>query len=169
MISYSLSYRKVTVKNSAGQMVVAYKAYATARAQEKMTSEKFLDHTAQQINSLYTKSDYRTILGQMAQGIADKVADGYKVPIPGFGFCYPSMSAFAVDNAEDFKPQQHVKKVSVGWTKAAEFADFKNSKWDVTYKQVLTDVNESSAIQANNIGLNSFTLHSTASKTAAFE
>lgn len=169
MITFSLSYRKVTVKNSAGQSVVAYKAYATARAQEKMDSETFLDHTARQVSSMYTRADARAILSQLAQGIADKVADGYKVPIPGLGYCYPSLSAFAVDSAEDFKPAQHVKKVSVGWTKAAEFADFKNSNWDVTYKQILTDVNENSAIQANNTGQNSFTLHSTPSKEAAFE
>ena len=169
MISYSLSYRKVTVKNSAGQMVVAYKAYATARALEHMSSEEFLGHTARQQSSLYTKSDYRAIMSQISSGIIDKVADGYKVPLPGFGYCYPSLSACSVENAEDFVPSRDIKKVSVGWSRSVPFANFKDSDHTVTYRHILTETDESSAIQANNIGLNSFTLHSTPSKTAAFE
>lgn len=169
MISYSLSYRKVTVKNSDGQMVVAYKAYATARALEHMSSDEFLDHTARQLTSLYTKADYRAIMAQISEGLIDKVADGYKVPLPGFGYCYPSLSACSVDNAEDFVPSRDIKKVSVGWSRSYPFANFKESGHTVTFRHVLTQVNEAYAIQADSIGLNSFTLHSTASKTAAFE
>lgn len=91
MINYSLSYRKVTVKNSAGQSVVAYKAYATARSQSTMNSEEFLDHQARKLTSLYTKADYRAILSQICMGIVDRCSDGVKVNTGEFGSFYPSI------------------------------------------------------------------------------
>lgn len=169
MINYSLSYRKVTVKNSAGQSVVAYKAYATARSQSTMNSEEFLDHQARKLTSLYTKADYRAILSQICMGIVDRCSDGVKVNTGEFGSFYPTISANAVENAEDFKPTVDIKKVYVNWSKGNRFKNFNNNTVKPQYRHILTEVNEASAVQANNIGLSSFTLHSTASKTAAFE
>ena len=102
-------------------------------------------------------------------GIVDRCSDGVKVNTGEFGSFYPSISANAVENAEDFKPTVDIKKVYVNWSKGNRFKNFNNNTVKPQYRHILTEVNEASAVQANNIGLSSFTLHSTASKTAAFE
>lgn len=78
MIRYSLSYRKVTVKNSSGEMVVAYKAYATINTTANMTQRQFLDHLENAHNTVYSRSDLTAMLWQLAMGAIDIVKDGYK-------------------------------------------------------------------------------------------
>ena len=168
MIYYSLNYRKVTKKNSSGDMVVAYLAYATAQSQEKWSEDKFLSHLESKHNSVYAKSDYRAMIAQIAQGIEDRCADGYKCKMGEFGDFYPSLSAIGVENVEDFSTSSTIRNVHVNWSKGRIFANFDNGPVRPQYQEVLTDCDEQNALQANRAGSDSMVLHTTASKEAAF-
>lgn len=168
MINFSLNYRKVTVKNSSGDMVVAYKAYATAQATGKLTCDEFLEHQENKHNSVYSKSDYRAMIHQICLGIVDRCSDGVKVQVGNFGAFYPSISANGVTDPSLFFPSSDIKKVYVNWAKNRRFANFDNNKEKPAYNKVLTKVDEANAVQANNAGSDSMVLHTTASKEAAF-
>ena len=168
MINYSLNYRKVTVKNSAGELVVAYKAYATAQITRNVNCDEFFDHLESKHNSVYSKSDYRAMIHQLCLGIIDRCSDGVKVQVGNFGAFYPSISASGVTDPSQFYPSSDIKKVYVNWAKNRRFANFDNNKTKPTYGKKLTRVNEANAVQANNVGNEIMVLHTTASKEAAF-
>lgn len=168
MINYSLNYRKVTVKNSAGESVIAYKAYATAQMLRKLSWDQFLDHVESKHNSVYSKADYRAMFNQISMGILDRCADGFKVVAGGLGSFYPSLSAIAQTDASQFTPKSDIRKVYVNWSKPRSLSNFDNNSSKPTFGKKLTRVNEANAIQANNVGNEIMVLHTTASKEAAF-
>ena len=168
MIYYSLSYRKVTVKNANGESVIAYKAYATAQSQAKMSCDEFLLHQSNKHTSVYSRADYRAILSQVCQGIVDRCSDGVRVQVGEFGAFYPTIKSSGVTNSEDFNPAYDIKKVYVNWAKGKRFKNFANNTQKPEYKKVLVRVDEANVVQANNAGSGLVSIHSSAAKEAAF-
>lgn len=110
------------------------KAYASVQYEKVMSIDELIDYILLH-GSSYRRGDYKAIVSTIAEAMADKMADGYKIDLAEMGKFYPTISCDGADTMSDFNPDKHIKAVNVNWDAGD---DFKNLKDRATFREDLT-------------------------------
>lgn len=100
------------------------KAYACAQYEKTLSLDEFVDYIIFH-GSSYRKGDYKAMISIIAEALAKKMADGYRVDLEEMGVFYPTLDCEAAESKADFDPDKHIKAVRVNWKPSDEFQDLK--------------------------------------------
>ena len=121
------------------------KAYACAQYEKTLSIDEFLDYITLH-GSAYRKGDYKAVISTIAEAMAEKMAEGYKVDLAEMGKFYPTLECDGAETLADFSPDKHIKAVNVNWKPGD---DFKNLKDKVTFREDLTRRKQKEALKAD--------------------
>ena len=110
------------------------KAYACAQYEKTLSIDELLDYITLH-GSAFRKGDYKAVISTIAEAMAEKMAEGYKVDLAEMGKFYPTLDCKGADTMADFDPDKHIKSVNVNWEPGD---DFKNLKRKTTFREDLT-------------------------------
>ena len=119
------------------------KAYACAQYEKTLSLDELIDHIILH-GSSYRKGDYKAIISTLAEAMAEKMAEGYKIDLAEMGKFYPTLDCKGADTMADFDPDKHIKAVNVNWEPGN---DFKNLKDKVTFREDLTRRKQKEALK----------------------
>lgn len=75
--------------------------------------------------STFRKDDSRAIVSTLAEAMAEKIAEGYKIDLAELGKVYPTLNCEGAETMQDFDPDKHIKAARVNWKPGNDFKDFK--------------------------------------------
>lgn len=110
------------------------KAYACAQYEKTLSIDELLDFITLH-GSAFRKGDYKAVISTIAEAMAEKMAEGYKIDLAEMGKFYPTLECEGADSMDDFNPDKHIKAVNVNWEPGD---DFKNLKRKTTFREDLT-------------------------------
>ena len=110
------------------------KAYACAQYEKTLSIDELLDFITLH-ESAFRKGDYKAVISTIAETMAEKMAEGYKIDLAEMGKFYPTLECEGADTMDDFNPDKHIKAVNVNWEPGD---DFKNLKRKTTFREDLT-------------------------------
>ena len=110
------------------------KAYACAQYEKTLSIDELLDFITIH-GSAFRKGDYKAVISTIAEAMAEKMAEGYKIDLAEMGKFYPTLECEGADTMDDFNPDKHIKAVNVNWEPGD---DFKNLKRKTTFREDLT-------------------------------
>ena len=110
------------------------KAYACAQYEKTLSIDELLDFITLH-GSAFRKGDYKAVISTIAEAMAEKMAEGYKIDLAEMGKFYPTLECEGADTTDDFNPDKHIKAVNVNWEPGD---DFKNLKRKTTFREDLT-------------------------------
>ena len=110
------------------------KAYACAQYEKTLSIDELLDFITLH-GSAFRKGDYKAVISTIAETMAEKMAEGYKIDLAEMGKFYPTLECEGADTMDDFNPDKHIKAVNVNWEPGD---DFKNLKRKTTFREDLT-------------------------------
>ena len=110
------------------------KAYACAQYEKTLSIDELLDFITLH-GSAFRKGDYKAVISTIAETMAEKMAEGYKIDLAEMGKFYPTLECEGADTMDDFNPDKHIKSVNVNWEPGD---DFKNLKRKTTFREDLT-------------------------------
>lgn len=96
--------------------------------------------------SSYRKGDYKAVISTLAEAIAEKMAEGYKIDLAEMGKFYPTLECEGAATPADFNPDKHIKAVHVNWEPGD---DFKHLKQKTTFREDLTRRMQKEALKAD--------------------
>ena len=85
--------------------------------------------------SALRKGDYKAVISTIAEAMADKMAEGYKIDLAEMGRFYPTLECEGASTITDFDPDKHIKAVHVNWEPGDDFKDLKRK---TTFREDLT-------------------------------
>ena len=121
------------------------KAYACAQYEKTLSIDELLDYITLH-GSAFRKGDYKAVISTIAEAMAEKMAEGYKIDLAEMGKFYPTLDCKGADTMADFDPDKHIKAVNVNWEPGN---DFKNLKDKVTFREDLTRRMQKEALKAD--------------------
>ena len=121
------------------------KAYACAQYEKTLSLDELLDYIILH-GSAFRKGDYKAVISTIAEALAEKVAEGYKIDLAEMGRFYPSLECEGAATMHDFDPDKHIKNVHVNWEPGR---DFKNIKEKVTFREDLSRKKQKEALKAD--------------------
>lgn len=110
------------------------KVYACAQYEKTLSMDELLDYITLH-GSAFRKGDYRAVISTIAEAMAEKMAEGYKIDLAEMGKFYPTLECEGAETIDDFNPDKHIKAVHVNWEPGD---DFKNLKRKTTFREDLT-------------------------------
>lgn len=96
------------------------KVYASAQSTKTLSLNEFIDSIMQH-GSSYSRGDYKAIISRIAEEMAKKLRDGYRVDLGELGRFYPTLECEGADSFETFNPDVHIKEIRVNWHPSKEF------------------------------------------------
>ena len=121
------------------------KAYACAQYEKTLSLDELLDYIVLH-GSAFRKGDYGAVISTLAEAMADKMAEGYKIDLAEMGQFYPTLECEGADTMADFNPDKHIKAVNVNWKPGN---DFKNLKQRAAFREDLTRRMQKEALKAD--------------------
>ena len=121
------------------------KAYACAQYEKTLSLNELLDYIMLHGSSL-RRGDYKAVISTLAEAMADKMAEGYRIDLEELGCFYPTLESEGAVSKEDFDPDKHIKAVNVNWMSGD---DFKNLKQKATFREDLTRPKQKEALKAD--------------------
>ncbi|MDY3848695.1 MAG: hypothetical protein SOZ58_10320 [Prevotella sp.] len=110
------------------------KVYACAQYEKTLSIDELLDYITLH-GSVFRKGDFKAVISTIAEAMAEKMADGYKIDLAEMGKFYPTLECTGAESMDDFNPDKHIKAVHVNWEPGD---DFKNLKRKTTFREDLT-------------------------------
>lgn len=121
------------------------KAYACAQYEKTLSMDELLDYIILH-GSSYRKGDYKAVISTLAEAMAEKMAEGYKIDLAEMGKFYPTLECEGAATPADFNPDKHIKAVHVNWEPGD---DFKHLKQKTTFREDLTRRMQKEALKAD--------------------
>ncbi len=100
------------------------KAYACAQYEKTLSIDELLDYIVLHGSAL-RKGDYKAVISTIAEAMADKMAEGYKIDLAEMGKFYPTLECEGAETMSEFNPDKHIKAIRVHWEPGADFKDLK--------------------------------------------
>ena len=110
------------------------KAYACAQYEKTLSIDELLDYITLH-GSAFRKGDYKAVISTIAEAMAEKMAEGYKIDLAEMGKFYPTLECEGAETMDDFNPGKHIKAVHVNWEPGDDFKDLKRK---TTFREDLT-------------------------------
>lgn len=110
------------------------KAYACAQYEKTLSIDELLDYITLH-GSAFRKGDYKAVISTIAEVMAEKMAEGYKIDLAEMGKFYPTLECEGAETMDDFNPDKHIKAVHVNWEPGDNFKDLKRK---TTFREDLT-------------------------------
>ena len=110
------------------------KAYACAQYEKTLSIDELLDYITLH-GSAFRKGDYKAVISTIAEAMAEKMAEGYKIDLAEMGKFYPTLECEGAETMDDFNPDKHIKAVHVNWEPGDDFKDLKRK---TTFREDLT-------------------------------
>ena len=85
--------------------------------------------------SSFRKGDYKAVISTIAEAMAEKMAEGYKIDLAEMGKFYPTLECEGAETIDNFNPDKHIKAVHVNWEPGDDFKDLKRK---TTFREDLT-------------------------------
>ena len=121
------------------------KAYACAQYEKTLSIDELLDYITLH-GSAFRKGDYKAVISTIAEAMAEKMAEGYKIDLAEMGKFYPTLECEGAETMDDFNPDKHIKALHVNWEPGNEF---KNLKQKTTFREDLTRRMQKEALKAD--------------------
>lgn len=121
------------------------KAYACAQYEKTLSMDELLDYIVHH-GSSYRKGDYKAVISTLAEAMAEKMAEGYKIDLAEMGKFYPTLECEGAATPADFNPDKHIKAVHVNWEPGD---DFKHLKQKAIFREDLTRRMQKEALKAD--------------------
>lgn len=109
------------------------KAYASAQYHKVLSFDELISFI-QQHGSSYRAGDYRAIVSNLAEAMAEKMKEGYKIDLAELGKFYPTLDCEGADSMQEFDPDKHIKGIRVNWEASKSF---KQLREQATFHEVL--------------------------------
>lgn len=119
------------------------KVYASAQYESIMSFDELIDFIILH-GSVYGRGDYKAVVSNIAEAMAEKIAEGYKIELGEMGKFYPTLDCEGAGTMKDFDPERHIKAVRVNWHPGGEFENLKSR---TTFREYLTRRQEKEAIK----------------------
>ena len=110
------------------------KAYACAQYEKTLSIDELLDYISLH-GSAFRKGDYKAVISTIAEAMAEKMAEGYKIDLAEMGKFYPTLECEGAETMDNFNPDKHIKAVHVNWEPGDDFKDLKRK---TTFREDLT-------------------------------
>ena len=110
------------------------KVYACAQYEKTLSIDELLDYITLH-GSVFRKGDYKAVISTIAEAMAEKMAEGYKIDLAEMGKFYPTLECEGAETMDDFNPDKHIKAVHVNWEPGDDFKDLKRK---TTFREDLT-------------------------------
>ena len=110
------------------------KVYACAQYEKTLSIDELLDYITFH-GSAFRKGDYKAVISTIAEAMAEKMAEGYKIDLAEMGRFYPTLECEGAETMDNFNPNKHIKAVHVNWEPGE---DFKNLKQKTIFREDLT-------------------------------
>ena len=110
------------------------KAYACAQYEKTLSIDELLDYITLH-GSAFRKGDYKAVISTIAEAMAEKMAEGYKIDLAEMGKFYPTLECEGAETMDDFNPDKHIKAIHVNWEPGDDFKDLKGK---ATFREDLT-------------------------------
>jgi predicted histone-like DNA-binding protein len=68
-----------------------------------------------------TEADTLAVLSALKDVMKEQLAEGHRVVLDGFGYFHTGIKSVAVDHPEDFKPEEHIKRVYTNFVPAGYY------------------------------------------------
>ena len=110
------------------------KVYACAQYEKTLSIDELLDYITFH-GSSFRKGDYKAVISTIAEAMAEKMAEGYKIDLAEMGKFYPTLECEGSETMDNFNPDKHIKAVHVNWEPGDDFKDLKRK---TTFREDLT-------------------------------
>ena len=110
------------------------KVYACAQYEKTLSMDELLDYITFH-GSAFRKGDYKAVISTIAEAMAEKMAEGYKIDLAEMGKFYPTLECEGAETMDNFNPDKHIKAVHVNWEPGDDFKDLKRK---TTFREDLT-------------------------------
>ena len=110
------------------------KVYACAQYEKALSMDELLDYITFH-GSSFRKGDYKAVISTIAEAMAEKMAEGYKIDLAEMGKFYPTLECEGAETMDNFNPDKHIKAVHVNWEPGDDFKDLKRK---TTFREDLT-------------------------------
>ena len=120
MIDYSLGLRKTNPSDKDSEK----KVFPYPQVREVLSLQKLARHIADH-GSPYTRDVVVGVVTATVDCIREQLLCGNKVQLGEMGSFYVTFSSEGIDDADKFKPQDHIKSVNVRWDRGRNFAEMK--------------------------------------------
>ena len=100
------------------------KVYASAQYEKTLSIDELLDYITLH-GSAFRKGDYKAVISTIAEAMAEKMAEGYRIDLAEMGKFYPTLECEGAETMDDFNPYKHIKAVNVKWEPGDDFKDLK--------------------------------------------
>lgn len=121
------------------------KVYACAQYEETLSMDEFIDYIILH-GSAFRKGDYRAIVSTLAEAMAEKMAEGYKIDLAELGKFHPTLDCEGAETMHDFDPDKRIKAVCVNWKPGDDFKDLKQK---ADFREDLTRRKQKEALKAD--------------------
>lgn len=101
------------------------KAYACAQYEKTLSMDELLDYIILH-GSSFRKGDYKAVISTLAEAMAEKMSEGYKIDLAEMGRFFPTLECEGAASMADFDPEKHIKAVHVNWEPGEDFKDLKS-------------------------------------------
>ena len=98
------------------------RAYACAQYEKTLSLDELLDYIVLHGSAL-RRGDYKAVISTIAEAMADKMAEGYRIDLAEMGQFYPTLECEGAATMTDFDPDKHIKAVHVNWEPGNDFKD----------------------------------------------
>lgn len=124
------------------------KVYASAQCTKTLSLNEFIDSIMQH-GSSYSRGDYKAIISRVAEELAEKLRDGYRVDLEELGRFYPTLDCKGADSFEAFNPDVHIKEIRANWHPSKEFEHLRQQ---ATFQQNINRRDEHKLLMATKRG-----------------
>lgn len=130
------------------------KVYACAQYEQVLSLDELIEHIVAH-GSPYSRGDYKAIVSRLAEAMAEKLKDGYKIDLGELGKYYTTLECEGAESIEEFDPEKHIKTVNVKWEPGS---DFKNLRHRADFRLTIDRRTERMLIKAEKEGLGTIDL-----------
>lgn len=109
------------------------KAFACAQYTKVLSLDELIQYI-QLHGSCFRPGDYKAVVSNLAEAMAEKLAEGYKIDLEELGKFYPTLDCEGAATMKAFDPDKHIKDIRVNW-EASE--SFKRLREKATFQEVL--------------------------------
>lgn len=109
------------------------KVYASAQYHKVLSLDELLDYIVQHGSAL-KRGDFKSAIAHLAEAMAKKMAEGYKLDLDELGKFYPTLECKGADTYEDFSPDKNIKSVKVHWQPSSQFNGLRD---EATFSEAL--------------------------------
>ena len=120
------------------------KAYASPQASGHMDLDEFCAHIAQH-GSIWTPDIVGGVVKKMVLCMEELLCAGNTIELGSLGTFKVSIKSKGAKDFASFDVNQHIRKVSVNWTRGKVFKNLRDSQLGISFERVLTKKNDAEA------------------------